>query len=319
MYQGHLYELPSDFNAGNMFYSTDAVQAGRSRAPRTPTWTHDDFHNSIEKVSKSKDVVRLRLGRPVVGQLDILDVRQRRQPAHRRQVRRRRLAVEYRLRRRLGGGRPHRAAGAGASRRPTPPATVEALRLHDPADTRVACRHPRTSGGGGTLQGLFAAGRIGTAIGGGFWAGGLHNAGMKPDEFDVQFFPKWKSQRHLFGTGGYAIFNSSQKKEVAWEVLKLLAQPESFDLIAPGNVTTPARKSLCTAERYQPTGPKNWSVFYDTLTQHPDTAPIPAPPYYNALATALNTRTTEAISTGNAKAALDGLQADLEAAAKAAS
>ena len=31
-------------------------------------------------------------------------------------------------------------------------------------------------GGGGTLQGLFSSGRIGMAIGGGFWAGGLHNA-----------------------------------------------------------------------------------------------------------------------------------------------
>ena len=84
----------------------------------------------------------------------------------------------------------------------------------------------------------------------------------------------------------------------------------------PGNVTTPGRKSLMTAERYATTGPKNWSVFYDTLTEHPDTAPIPAPPYYNALATALNQRTTQAISSGNAKAALDGMQSDLEKAAK---
>ena len=73
-----------------------------------------------------------------------------------------------------------------------------------------------------------------------------------------------------------------------------------------------------TAERYAETGPKNWSVFYDTLTKHPDTAPIPAPPYYNAMATALNQRTTQAISSGNAKAALDGLQSDLEKAAGAA-
>jgi hypothetical protein len=71
-----------------------------------------------------------------------------------------------------------------------------------------------------------------------------------------------------------------------------------------------------TADRYKTTGPKHWSVFYDTLTNHPDTAPIPAPAYYNALATALNTRTTQALSNGDAKSALDGLQSDLEAAAK---
>jgi hypothetical protein len=72
---------------------------------------------------------------------------------------------------------------------------------------------------------------------------------------------------------------------------------------------------MMTAEKYAPTGPKNWQVFYDTLTDHPDTAPIPAPPYYNALASALNTRTTQAMNSGNAKAALDGLQKDLETAA----
>jgi hypothetical protein len=74
-----------------------------------------------------------------------------------------------------------------------------------------------------------------------------------------------------------------------------------------------------TSERYKPTGPEHWQVFYDTLTEHPNTAPIPAPPYYNALATSLNQRTTQAVSSGNAKAALDGMQKDLEAAAKAVS
>jgi len=82
----------------------------------------------------------------------------------------------------------------------------------------------------------------------------------------------------------------------------------------PGNVTTPGRKSLMTAERYTTTGPKNWSVFYDQLD---GSVPISAPSYYNALATSLNQRTTEAISSGNAKAALDAMQSDLEKVAKA--
>ena len=46
-------------------------------------------------------------------------------------------------------------------------------------------------GGGGTLQGLFASNHIGMTIGGGFWAGGLHTAGMSPSQFDVQYFPAW--------------------------------------------------------------------------------------------------------------------------------
>ena len=109
-----------------------------------------------------------------------------------------------------------------------------------------------------------------------------------------------------------AILKSPAKKDLAWEVLKFMVQKDTFDVVWPGNVTTPARKSLMTADRYASTGPMNWSVFYDTLTNHPDTAPIPAPPYYNALATVLNHRTSQALSSGNAKAALDAMQADLE-------
>ena len=71
----------------------------------------------------------------------------------------------------------------------------------------------------------------------------------KNGSFDVQLFPKWKSQRHLFGAGGYAIFKTSKQKDLAWEVIKLLVKPETFDIVFPGNVTTPARKSLMTAER----------------------------------------------------------------------
>ena len=88
-----------------------------------------------------------------------------------------------------------------------------------------------------------------------------------------------------------------------------------MSLLISGNDSTPTRKSMMTASRYSTSGPAHWSVFYDTLEKFPNTAPIPAPPYYNALATALNTRTTQAMSSGNAQSALADLQSDLETAA----
>jgi ABC-type glycerol-3-phosphate transport system substrate-binding protein len=315
MYKGSLYELPSDFNAGNMYYSTSLFQKAGISAPAAD-WTIDDFYNSTEKIAK-------------LGGVNGFDwvVRLWGSWTSFMYANGGNLLSESKY---DGGDWLWNAAYSGnaaaAGRKggfqwgdPTANSApvVEALEYMIELKKAGISGSPDV-GGGQTLQGLFASGKIGTAIGGGFWAGGLHNAGMKPDAFDVQLFPKWKTQRHLFGTGGYAIFKSSKQKDLAWEILKLLIKPTSFDIIAPGNVTTPTRKSLMTAERYSATGPKNWKVFYDTLTDHPDTAPIPAPPYYNALATALNTRTTEALSTGNAKAALDGLQADLEAAAKVA-
>jgi multiple sugar transport system substrate-binding protein len=314
MYEGHLYELPTDFNAGNMYYSTKLFERAGVAEPAAD-WTMDDFHTATEKIAKLDGVHGFNWVVRLWGSWTSFMYANGGN-----------LLAEGKY---PGGdwlwdtayaGNPAAAGRQGGWQWGAPTANsapvVESLQYL--IDMKKAGLAPSPDvGGGGTLQGLFAAQRIGTAIGGGFWAGGLHNAGMPADSFNVQFFPKWKSQRHLFGAGGTAIFKSSQKKDLAWEVLKLLAKPESFDIITPGNVTTPARKSLVTAERYKTTGPKNWNVFYDTLTEHPDTAPIPAPPYYNAMATALNTRTTQALASGDAKGALDGLQADLEAAAKA--
>lgn len=317
MYEGHLYELPSDFNAGNMFYSTELFNSAGVSAPG-PDWTKDDFFNAAEAISRSNKDVNgfdwvVRLWGSWTSFMYANDANLLEEGKH-------------------DGGSwlwdtAYKGDKAAAGRKggykwgqPTAnaPATVEALEYM--IELRKAGLAPSPDvGGGQTLQGLFASERIGMAIGGGFWAGGLTNAGMKDGSFDVQYFPRWKSQRQLFGTNGYAIFKSSDKKDLAWEVVKLMSKPDSFNVLNPGNVTTPARRSLMTAERYAKTGPKNWQAFYSTLTDFPDTAPIPAPPYYNALATSLNQRTTEAISSGNAKAALDGMQKDLEKAAKTGS
>lgn len=312
MYQGHLWELPDSFNAGNMFYSTDVFQAAGVETPPRD-WTIDDFENAATKIASTKGIDAygwvVRLWGSWTSFMYANDAN---------------LLEEGKF---DGGdwlwnsayaGDPAAQGRKGGYQWGAPTAnsagTVEALDYLIQLTKRGLSSSPDV-GGGSTLQGRFATGKIGMSIGGGFWAGGLINAGMKKNSFDVTMFPKWKSQRHLFGAGGYAIFKSSKQKDLAWEVLKLLVRPSSFDLVFPGNVTTPGRKSLMTAERYAPTGPKDWKVFYDTLTEHPETAPIPAPPYYNAMATALNQRTTQAVSSGNAKAALDGLQADLEKAA----
>ncbi|WP_371580489.1 sugar ABC transporter substrate-binding protein [Streptomyces sp. NBC_01314] len=314
MYQGHLYELPTDFNAGNMFYNTSLFKSVGVDRP-ADDWTRDDFYDIAKKIS-AKDgntvgydwVVRLwgswtswmyaNGGNLLTeGKWDGGDW----------------------LWNTFYPNDPAAAGRKGGWRWGDP--TANSAPVVESLDYLIQLQKEGLSpkpdiGGGGTLQGLFASNKIGMAIGGGFWAGGLHNAGMADDAFDVQYFPKWQSQRHLFGSGGYGIMKSSKNKDLAWEFLKTLVTPKNIDLLIPGNVTTPARKSMLTAERYATTGPKNWQVFYDTLTKFDDTAPIPAPPYYQAMAIALNKRTTQAMSTGRAKAALDGLQSDLETAAK---
>ena len=313
MYQGSLFELPTDFNAGNMFYNTDLFNKAGLDAPQA-TWTRDDFHNACEKIKSNTKgavgydwVVRLWGSWTSWMYANASNLLTEGKADGGDWVWSTFYSGDSAAQGRKGGwswGQPT-ANAAG---------TVEALDYMIQLKKAGLTPSPDV-GGGGTLQGLFSSGKIGMAIGGGFWAGGLHNAGMKPGAFDVQYFPKWQSQRHLFGTNGYGLFKQGKKKDLAWEFLKTIITPEGINALIPGNGSTPTRKSMMTAEKYAPTGPKNWQVFYDTLTEHPDTAPIPAPPYYNALASALNTRTTQAMTSGNAKAALDGLQKDLETAA----
>ncbi|TDF97453.1 sugar ABC transporter substrate-binding protein [Arthrobacter terricola] len=311
MFQGHLYELPDSFNAGSMFYNTSLVQQAGLSAP-TAGWTMDDFHNYATKISRAGGNVNsfdwvVRLWGSWTSFLYANNGN---------------LLEEGKY---TGGdwlwskayaNQPSAVAGRGGGWKwgtPTANSAAAVEALEYVIDLQRSGLSPSPDvGGGATLQGLFSSGRIGMTIGGGFWAGGLHNAGMKDGSFEVQKFPTWKSNRSLFGAGGYGIFNSSKNKDLAWEIVKMMVKPESFDLIFPGNVTTPGRKSLMTADRYKTTGPTNWSVFYDQLD---GSVPISAPPYYNALATSLNQRTTQAISSGDAKAALDGMQSDFEKAA----
>jgi len=311
LYKGSLYCLPTDFNAGNMFLDTSLLQKAGASFPAA-TWTMDDFHTLATKMSKSGTVgfdwvVRLwgswtsfmyANGANLLteGKYPGGDwLWKTFYPAD--------AAAKGR-----GGGWDWGAPTANS------PGVVEAL------DYMVQLKKAGLSpspdvGGGGTLQGLFASNRIGMAIGGGFWAGGLKNAGMPLGGFDAQFFPKWKVQRHLFGTGGFTLSAQSKNKELAYELLKSLLTPASIDVICAGNTTTPTRKSMMTAARYATTGPTHWETFYNTLTDFPNTAPVPAPPYYNALANSLNQRTTQAMASGDAKSALDGMQRDLETAA----
>jgi len=313
MYQGHLYELPTDFNAGNMFYSTSLLESAGVGRP-ADDWTKDDFYDIAKKIAAK--------GGSAVSYDWVV-----------------RLWGSWTSWMYANGGNlltegkwdggdwlwntfypndPAAAGRKGGWRWGDP--TANSAPVVESLDYMIQLQKEGLSpkpdvGGGGTLQGLFASNKIGMSIGGGFWAGGLHNAGMKTDSFDVQYFPKWRTQRHLFGASGYGIFKSSKNKDLAWEFVKTLVSAKNLEVLIPGNTTTFPRKSMMTAERYSTTGPKNWHVFYDTLT-HLDTAPIPAPPYYQAMAIALNKRTTQAMSSGKAKAALDGLQSDLETAIK---
>lgn len=171
-------------------------------------------------------------------------------------------------------------------------------------------------GGGTSLIGLFAADRIGAAPAGGYWAQGLHENGMSDEEFDAQFFPRWRSQRHQFGTAGYSIMRTSERKDQAWRWLEFTTRKESMELAMPEPTTTPTRRSMVNDAFYRETGPRNWKVFYDTLDEFPDSGPIPAPPQQAEVENALARNVALGMSGGPAQleTALDRLDRELTVA-----
>ena len=162
----------------------------------------------------------------------------------------------------------------------------------------------------------FAQGVIGMTPAGGFWVDGLAEGGMGPEDYDVTYFPRARTQRHQFGAAGYAMMRTSQRKDEAWEWIKFCASAEGMRLSFPAPNTTPVRRSMVNEAFYAGVGPKHWRVFYDTLDRFPSTGPIPAPPQQAGVEAALIKNVLGAVTAApNAlPAALARMQRDLELA-----
>lgn len=315
MYKGSLFQLPMDWNAANMYYNTTAFQQAGLQRP-ADDWTHVDFRNSLAAMRRARpsDFTPYywtnRLFGGVVPWLYAND-------------------TSFLKETRSTGGDwlwdsfyandPSRSLRSGGYQWLEP--NADDPRVFESFDylrglVKDGLGVRPEEGGGGSLVGLFASNRIGTTPAGGYWVQGLHEAGMKENDFDVAFFPKWRTQRHQFGTAGYAIMKTAKDKDAAWEWIKFSASREAMELIFPNPVTTPARRSMVNEALYAGKGPAHWKVFYDTLDKYPTTGPIPAPPQQAAVETALMKNVSLAVSGDERqlKQALDSMQRDLEIA-----
>ncbi len=75
---------------------------------------------------------------------------------------------------------------------------------------------------------------------------------IKEFGWDVVMFPKGPRGARAFGTGGtgYGILKSSPHPDLAWEVLKALAGPESQARLADTGLTQPALKQVAESEAF---------------------------------------------------------------------
>lgn len=321
MYKGSLFQLPIDWNAANMYYNTSVWnQAGLDRP--ADNWTQVDFRETLsamKRVGSESFMPYYWTNRLFGGVVPWLYANNTSFLKEERSTGGDwlwdRFYANSPARSRLSGGYLWQQPNADA---PEVYESFDFLRglVQDGLGVRPE------GGGGNTLVGQFAAGRIGTTPAGGYWVQGLYEAGMKPDDYDVQFFPRWATgegselQRHQFGTAGYAIMKTAQDKEAAWQWLKFTASLEGMKLIFSNPNTTPSRRSMVNQELFGIKGPKHWKVFYETLDRFPATGPIPAPPQQGAVETALIKNVSLAVSGSEAqmKSALAALQRDLELA-----
>ncbi|GAB2746927.1 extracellular solute-binding protein [Streptomyces bullii] len=313
MYEGSLYQLPVEFNAADMYFNTQVLKRAGADFP-PPDWTRDDFTALLRDMKKSSGSQFTpyfwtnRLWGGVVPWLFANDTN---------------LLAESKA---PGGSwlwdgfypAAQRRGRGGGFRWTTPQATHD--RVEEAYDYLASliqeglCTRPE-GGNGQNLIGVFSTGRVGVTPAGGFWAGGLHLAGMKPDGFDVQYFPRWRTQRMQYGAAGYALLRTSRKQDEAWEFIKYATRRDTLMRLFETNQTTPARRSMLTADRYREMGPAHWRVFYDTLDKFPDTGPIPAPPQVAEVEQVLLKHTGTALSSPRAvRPALRRMQGDLEKA-----
>lgn len=312
MYKGNLFQLPDNFNAANVFYNTSALERAGLERP-SEHWTLDEFMNVARKMQAGAEGTFLpyfwnnRLWGGVVPWLYINDtsfLTEEKAPGGEWLWSKFYPDIEPR-----GGGPLWEHADA------LNPKTIESFEVLQQMVSEGLAANP-AQGGGNELVSLFSTGAVGMTPAGGFWVQGLHDAGVANDEYDVTFFPKMRGQRAQFGAGGYAIMETSPRKDEAWEWLKYCVSVEGMKIAHPKPDSSLPRKSLNDELYGAGIGPKHWQVFYDTLTEFPDTGPMPAPPQQAAVESALIKNVVSTITNGpnGVVRGLETMQRDLELA-----
>ena len=315
MYKGSFYQMPIDFNAANMYFNTEAMRRAGVPYPAAD-WTHQDFLTMARQMRQAAGSGFVpfywtnRLWGGIVPWLYIND-------------------TSFLTEKKSPGGEwlwdrfypDHKGEYSGGflweGSNASDPRVAESFEFVRALVEAGLVTSP-AQGGGNELVGQFSGGSIGMTPAGGFWVQGLSEAGLTPQDYDVAYFPKWRTQRHQFGAAGYAILRTSERKDEAWEWVKFCTSREGMQLAFPSPNTTPTRRSMCNEALYSQKGPAHWKVFYDTLDQLP-CAPIPAPPQQAAVETALIKNVLGAV-TGSAAAlpaALERLDEDLTRALEA--
>jgi ABC-type glycerol-3-phosphate transport system substrate-binding protein len=160
----------------------------------------------------------------------------------------------------------------------------------------------------------FETGLIGMIPAHRAWVSRFSAAGLTPDDYDVVFMPRWKTQKHQYGASALAITTLSREPDAAWELLKYLTSAEvQFAYVAGGVHTATRRSVMADPAQHEGIGPNNWAAFYGMVDETP-AAPIPAPAQNKDFTTAFTEWIGLAMANEvSAQEALDNMHEELNA------
>ena len=135
----------------------------------------------------------------------------------------------------------------------------------------------------------------------------------RPDDFDVQLFPKWRSSGTSSAPPATLVMRDIPAQGRGLGVHQVSTSARDDETRSPGQPDHPDPALDDDRRRYAETGPAHWQVFYDTLDRSRH-GPIPAPPQQAAVETALikNVVGRRHGDSGSVPPALATMQRDLE-------
>jgi multiple sugar transport system substrate-binding protein len=243
---GKLYGFPYSWNNMVVWYSPSRVNTAGLAAPE-PDWTKDDFLMYAQKLTKDN----------VYG-----------------------YAVENAY---FTGSIPWLFANGTnlfderfENATATDPKVVEAMQfLVDLVHKYQVAPDPA----GVSTFNMFQAGQL-SMFGAGRWPILTFSKDPSFKDYDVQLWPRWRTQLTEYGVDNFPIFTSCQNVEGAWKLVKYMTRKDVQSQMVGtadkpvGNV--PARRSLATSPDMASIA--NYKVFYDSLD---NARSVPAPPGFN--------------------------------------
>lgn len=156
------------------------------------------------------------------------------------------------------------------------PKTIEAIQfLQDLIHTHKVSPAPA----GFDFNAAFTTGKLGmVGVGGGNQRLTYINNGFT--DFDILYFPKWRTQDHEFGGTGFPVMKSSKYPDQAWLLTRFLISKESIAFFVNSVNQTPARRSVAYNDWVKPgDAPEHFKIYYDALDK--PSKPVPSPMEYN--------------------------------------